>query len=274
MHQFFGDLNAYDLFNNIGIYVAIISIFFLVKTKTKTMGLYSRYAIFYVSKKSLRAKKFLEYFLAFIELFCLTAISILVALLNTPFGDLIGTGGNYFASLFIFPILGTIFSVLIKANPLEQMDIVTLLLPIRLFFVKLACYCQGCCWGISWKYGPYNHHYDHPGNQVPVQAIEAFWMLLIFIFLLWYRKKAKTGTLFPIYMILYSVTRFFSEFFRNEENVLWIFKTYHLLCLAGIAIGLIMLLIVKMFGEKITEHFENSHRKLDLKIAQHEEQKA
>ena len=35
-----------------------------------------------------------------------------------------------------------------------------------------------------------------------------------------------------------------------------------------------MLLIVKIFGEKITEHFENSHRKLDLKIAQHEEQKA
>ncbi|MBQ4644213.1 MAG: prolipoprotein diacylglyceryl transferase [Clostridia bacterium] len=273
MHQFFGDLNAFDFFNNIALYVTIISSIFFVKAKTQAMGLYSKYVLFYVSKKGLRAKKILEYFLAFIEMFILMAISLISAFFNAPLGNLLNTGVNYFGNLFSIAPLVFIFSLIIMANPMKQMDIVTLLLPIRLFFVKLACYCQGCCWGISWKYGPYNHHYDHPGNQVPVQAIEAFWAIAILFFLLVYRKKAKTGTLFPIYMILYSGTRFFSEFFRNEENVLWIFKTYHLLCLVGIAIGLIMLLIVKIFGEKITEHFENSHRKLDLKIAQHEEQK-
>ena len=157
---------------------------------------------------------------------------------------------------------------------MKQMDIVAPLLPLRLVFLKIACYFNGCCWGIPWEYGPYNHHYDHPGNQVPVQAIEAFWAFSIFVFLLIYRKKAKPGTIYPMYIILYSATRFCSEFFRREENVLWIFKRYHLLCLAGVTIGLVLLFIVKIWGNKIQNLFEKPHKNLDLKIAQYKNQQA
>ncbi len=274
MHQNFGDLNAYNLFNTISVVATIISSLFYFKTKRKSISLYSRYAIYFASRKSAFWGKTVEIILVLLESLILAGVTLLSPLSNNSFGELVGTGVNYFGLLSTFSIILFIASLILVANPLKQIDVATMFLPVHLFFIKIACFCQGCCWGIPWEYGPYNHNLNHPGNQVPVQAIEAFWAVAILVFLLIYRKKAKTGTMFPMYMILYSATRFFSEFFRREENVLWIFKTYHLLCLAGIAVGLLMLLVVKLFGDKISAFFDKPHKNFELKVAQKEEQKA
>ena len=273
MHQFFGDQLAYNLFNNISICAAIISSLFYFKSKRKSVSLYSRYAVFYTSRISTLLGKIVEIILVSLESVVLAGVAILSTTLNQPFGNLVGTGANYFGTLFFVSILWFLISLILIANPLKQIDIATMFLPPFLFFVKLACFCQGCCWGIPWEHGLYNHHPDHPGYQVPVQAFEAFWAVAIFIFLLWYRKKAKCGTMYPMYMILYSATRFCSEFFRREENVVWIFKTYHLLCIAGFIIGLALLLIMRKHGERLSDFFENPHIKFEQKVAEYEEKK-
>lgn len=271
MYMYIGDINAYDLFNVIGICVALFSSAFLIKAKTQTLGLWSRYAVFSVFKKNKKKAKILEYLLAFLEIFLFAVISIATALFNEPFGDLVGTGLNYFGNLFSVGIFVVLFSVIVMANPMEQMDLITLLLPVRLFFVRIACYCQGCCWGIPWEYGPYNHDANHPGNQVPVQATEAFITVVIFAFLLWYRKKAKTGTMYPMYMILYGGARFFNEFFTdNYPNVLGPFNTYQILCVVAIIIGIALYFIAVKYGNKIFKFIDNKHEKFDMKIATYE----
>lgn len=273
MYRFIGESGSYGFFNSIAVFAYILSLFLFIKEKRNALGLYSRYAVFYTSKTVPLVGKILKQILTVVELLIMAFATILATACTVPMGELVGTGYNYFGALFAFPVVWFIASIILRASPLKNIDITTMMLPVHLFFIKIACFCNGCCWGIPWEYGPYNHHYDHPGNQVPVQAIEAFWAIPILIFLLIYRKKAKPGTLFPMYMILYSATRFCSEFFRREENVLWILKTYHLLCIAGVVIGLVLLLVVKFFGDKIQNLFEKPHRKLDLKIAQYEEQK-
>lgn len=270
MHRYFGDVVAYDLFNMLGFIMAMISSLFYFKSKRNVMGLHSKRVIFLASRINRYLGKVVEVVLASVESLLMAFMIDRATYTNRPFGELVGTGADYFGLLSTVSFFWIALSLILVVNPLKQMDITTMSLPVYLFFVKLACFFNGCCWGIPWEYGPYNYHYDHPGNQVPVQAIEAFWALAIFIFLLWYRKKAKTGTMFPMYMILYSATRFCSEFFRREENVLWIFKTYHLLCLAGIAIGLVLLFIAVKFGDKISAFFDKPHAKLDLKIAEYE----
>ncbi len=256
---------AYDLFSIIGILSAFISSLFFVKKRTNELGLYSKNAVLYVSKKFSSAGKFSKYFFAVIELLFMTLVGMLATIFTKPMGELMGTGFNYFGTLFAFCPLWFIASAIIKTNPLKNIDMMTMILPAHLFFIKIACFCNGCCWGIPWEYGPYNYDNEHPGNQVPVQAIEAFWAIVILAVLLLYRKKAKPGTVFPVYMILFSATRFCSEFFRHEENVLWIFKTYHLLCLSGIIIGFILYFIAVKYGDKIQSFFEKPHRKFDLK---------
>lgn len=189
------------------------------------------------------------------ESFTMAYISFTFA--NWIFGDLIGTGANYFGSLFMIPIIWIFLSVYYGSNPLKQLDFISTCLPLYLIFVKLSCYASGCCAGIPWEYGPYNNAYEQ--NQVPVQLIEAFWGLLIFIILIKYRKNAKTGTVFPLYVILYCATRFFSEFLRHEENVLWILKTYHILCLIGIVFGIIFWIVVAKYRDRVNAYYDRKY---------------
>lgn len=276
MHKFIiWGLSEYTFWGKFGYYVMLLSTLFYYKSKSDAMGLHSRKIIFAVTKKSKKLGKIVKFLLFVLESYLAAEIiNLAVGSFNRSFGEFIGTGANYFGMLLTVLFFWIILSLLFMANPLKMLDISTMYLPIHLFFVKLSCYCAGCCWGIPWEYGPYNYHYDHPGNQVPVQLIEAIWALLIFLFLLWYRKKAKTGSLFPIYMILYSATRFLSEFFRHEENVLGPLKMYHILCLIGIAYGIFHLVFLRFYRDTINEFFDNIHGKLDTQMAEYETDKA
>lgn len=274
MYRFIGEQTAYSYFNSLAITLTFILCLFFYKSKRNSISLFSRYAIYGVSKFSKILGIIVEIILVSVESLLVAGVLALSTNVNKPFGDLVGTGGNYFGLLSVVSIAVSAVSLVIVSNPLKQVDFASVLAPFMLIFVKTACFMNGCCWGIAWEHGFYNSHPDHPGYQVPVQAIEAFWALAIFVFFLWYRKKAKPGTMFPMYLILYSATRFCSEFFRREENVLGPFKTYHLLCMAGFVIGLILFLIMRKYGERMSDFFDKPHKKFELRIAQKEEQKA
>ena len=170
--------------------------------------------------------------------------------LNPLFGKLFNTNANYFGLLLVIPYILLVVYWLIGVDPLRQSDIITPSFPLALIFAKLACFCDGCCSGIeSLHFSMYNHYTKH--MEVPVQLIEAGWGLLLFVILFAIRKKVKPGTLYPLYTILYSATRFCSEFLRHEENVLGPLKRYHLFCIAGIIIGIIQYIVVTKYGEQI-----------------------
>lgn len=268
MYRYIGGMVSYDLFNTIAVVVVAIAGFCYYKSKRNAISLYSKYAIGFAYNKNYYFGKIVEIILILLEIAIMTFILIKATNFNRPLGDLLNTSANYFGALFgVFPLWLSV-TIILMTNPLKSIDVATMTMPLFLFVVKIACFLNGCCWGIPWEHGLYNYHYDHPGYQVPVQAIEAFWALAIFIFLSIYRKKAKSGTIYPLYVILYSATRFFSEFLRaDSEPVLGIFFTYHILCVIGVAVGLILLLIVLKFGDRINTFFDNKHAKADAKIS-------
>ncbi len=176
-----------------------------------------------------------------------------VGLYNTAFGKIVGTGANYFGLMIIMPVVVTAFCLVVWMNPMHQFDMFAVPLPGALVFVKLACALAGCCHGAAWEGGLYNYEYGR--NEINSALIEMALALVIFVFILWYKKRAKPGTVFPVYMIVYSATRFFSEFTRGEDNVLWIFKRYHFCCIAGVIVGCIYLFIALKYGDRIDEYF-------------------
>ncbi len=177
--------------------------------------------------------------------------SLLGGFFHEGMANLFKTGSNYFGTLFAKPILLYLFFFIIAVNPLKQMDLITPAYPLALVFVKLACFCHGCCAGFECSWGLYS--INHEKYEFPSQLLEAGLALVIFLFLLWYKRRAKEGTLFPIYLIVYSATRFFSEFTRREADILGPLKRYHLLCIAGVVIGIIYFFIVQRYSEKIKE---------------------
>lgn len=180
----------------------------------------------------------------------------LTGFVNRSFGDMVGTGANYFGKLFHIPFLLVAFCILFWVDPLKQIDLITPAFPLALVVSKLACFCHGCCGGIEWEKGLYNAESNLV--EFPIQLVEAGLALLIFIFLIFWRDKAKPGTLFPTYLIIYSATRFFSEFLSKKPDVFWILKTYHILCIIGVVLGIIEYIIAVKFGNKVSKTFDEN----------------
>lgn len=270
MYRFFGETDAYSLFNTLARVLTIVASLFYFNIKKDSISLYSRTVINFIEQKKLKIgkikiEKIVEFILVSVELLIMGYLPSLAAKVNQPFGRLVGTDGNYFGLLTVVWLVVILISVLILSNPIKQLDLVAIFLPFRMIFTRLACFFNGCCWGIPWEYGPYNYHYDHPGNQVPVQAIEAGFVLIIFLFLLWYRKRARPGTMFPMYMFLYSGLRFFNEFFTAADpDIIGPFNMYHILCAIGVVVGLIAFFVMRKYGEKISSAFDRTvNNKID-----------
>ncbi len=247
----------YDLLGIVAIFVLLFFNLWHYKEKSAFLGLHMQKARSFFAEKMPRVKFLATVsFWAIIETCLVSFFEYSVpGRFNVPFGRLIGTNANYFGLLYTVPFVLLIFCILMRIQPLRQIDLVTPALPLALVFAKLACFCGGCCWGIECSFGLYNYRFTSCRVEFPVQLVEAGLALAIFVFLLFWRKKAKPGTMFPTYLILYSATRFFSEFLRHEPNVLWIFKTYQILCIIGVILGVVQLLLVRKFGDRI-ERFD------------------
>ena len=244
----------YAFFGTIGTYVLILFNLLQYRQKKEFLSLYSQSVLSYVDKKVPRMKFLAGILLTLLELRIISYVQYNVpATFNRPFGDLVGTAANYFGLLFPAPFILLLFCILMRIEPLKQIDLITPAYPLALVFAKIACFCAGCCRGIECSFGLYNHSVESGLVEFPVQLVEAGLALAIFIFLMYWRKKAKPGTMFPTYLILFSGTRFFSEFLRCEPEVFWIFKTYHILCIIGVIVGVAELFLVLKFGDKISQ---------------------
>ena len=257
MYKYLGntDIKMYDIFNFVSIIALLIMNMSLLPKKAAFLSDASVKAVNYLKTKHNNTFLCNPLFIAFIEMFFISLVQYgPVGIITDKFGNIVHTGNNYFGVLYFVPFILMVFFYVIKIPPLKQMDMITPAYSVANVFVKIACFCAGCCNGFEWEKGLYNAVDDR--YEFPVQLVEATLALIIFIFLLWFRKRAKEGTMFPIYLILYSGTRFFSEFLRHEEEVLWIFKTYHLLCIAGVILGIAEFFIAVKFKDRINEFYK------------------
>lgn len=81
------------------------------------------------------------------------------------------------------------------------------------------------------------------GQKVhPTFLYESFWNLLVFIFLIWFRKhKAKfRGQVFLLYLILYSFARFFIEGLRTDSLYFGPIRVAQLISIAIIAFAAVI----------------------------------
>jgi phosphatidylglycerol---prolipoprotein diacylglyceryl transferase len=97
---------------------------------------------------------------------------------------------------------------------------------------RLGCFSAGCCWGKptdSWI----GVRFPEKASEltgvpydialVPTQLIEAFANLLIFAFLLWlWKRRTFHGQVIYAYMIVYSITRFTIEIWRDDPRGSWL----------------------------------------------------
>lgn len=142
--------------------------------------------------------------------------------------------------VFFGGLLGSVAVALIylrrkKLPLLEYVDMFSPAIAIGHMFGRLGCLMAGCCFGRptfeSW-YSitfPVDPHSFAPGGvpRYPTQIIESIGNLIIFLILVFYRKhKLASGTVFGLYLILYSILRFFVELLRGDPDRGYIIQDY------------------------------------------------
>ncbi len=119
---------------------------------------------------------------------------------------------------------------------------------------RLGCFCAGCCYGVAADpdnplkvlFSPLSEAGDRVA-RVPIQLVQAGSDLVLALILtvLWRRKIRPAGSVFWIYVLLYSVSRGIIEFWRGDTyRGLYLdgtVSTSQLFALAGIVLASIML---------------------------------
>ena len=109
-----------------------------------------------------------------------------------------------------------------KMDTKKTTDFLIPVIPLFHFFGRIGCFLSGCCYGIESKIGfTYRNSIIESANNVnrfPIQLLESFYNIILFIILTVFYKKIKMkGRLLYLYLILYSIGRFIFEFFRGDE---------------------------------------------------------
>jgi phosphatidylglycerol:prolipoprotein diacylglycerol transferase len=130
-------------------------------------------------------------------------------------------GGNVFYGGLLGGILSAV--IIFKKRPQYRylLDFVTPAIPLFHFAGRIGCFFAGCCFGIESSFGfTFRHSIVEEANghnRFPVQLLEAFINLLLFFLLDFFRRKnIFKDNLIYLYLLFYSVARFFIEFLRDD----------------------------------------------------------
>lgn len=158
------------------------------------------------------------------------------------YGGLIGSLSGYY-----------IGCKLSKCRLSDFLNIFAVITPLAHSFGRLGCFCAGCCYGketssaIHVKFSSPLSSVATQTPVIPIQLYEASALLIIFAFNLYlFHKKEKLCTSF--YLISYSVTRFFIEFYRGDfqRGFLGFFSTSQIISIVIFFIGISILLFPKI----------------------------
>lgn len=135
-----------------------------------------------------------------------------------------------------------LLSKLLKLKWSTACDFIAPLICLQLGIALIGCVFVGCCKGYPCEWGIYN--IDYNGKAFPIQIVEVVAVLIISAFLFWYNKKFaynSGGSTLPIMSIVFGLTRFFIEFGRNNEKILFECSSISFHALFMVLVGMVVL---------------------------------
>ena len=154
-------------------------------------------------------------------------------------------GLSWFGGLLI----GSIFAIrYLKKKQLgvsRSLDLVVPFLALGQAIGRIGCLLNGCCFGRASKFGLY--FAVHEGVLIPTQLYSSLVLILIFIILrLLQDKPHRQGQIFFTYLLLYSIARFFIEFWRADNPIVFSGLTlFQILSIAIFLFASIKLILIR-----------------------------
>lgn len=124
-------------------------------------------------------------------------------------------GGFVFYGGLLTSLLSVFLYSRIKKLSLKNFSIFIPSLLIGHGLGRIGCLMAGCCFGVELEHETFYSVFLHGAHRFPVQLLEAVLLLLSGIFILKNFNRLKENLIF-VYMLLYSIIRLITEFFRAD----------------------------------------------------------
>lgn len=142
-------------------------------------------------------------------------------------------------------ILGSLSSILYlrkkKFGVLPALDIIAPFLALAQAIGRIGCLLNGCCYGKPSPTGIYFP--SHEAQLIPAQIYSSLLLLLIYVILRFLQERPhKQGEIFFSYLLLYSIKRFFIEFWRADNPVIaWGLTLFQFLSVGAFIVAVVTL---------------------------------
>ena len=204
----------------LGILVAALLTFLLVgiSAKKKNVDFICTFLIWLVGLfGALLGAKILYIFVTY-------PVGVLVDMLCSGNFSFITSGGYVFYGGLFGGIIGAFIGGKLAMTKLSYVeDCIVPFIPLAHAIGRVGCFFAGCCYGIPYDgflavpYGKLIKGHAPDETIFPVQLLEAFLDVVICVVLLHIaKKKLKKFDLVFIYLALYGIMRFVTEFFRGD----------------------------------------------------------
>jgi len=151
-------------------------------------------------------------------------------------------GLSWFGGLILGVLAAILYLRSRKQEVLKYFDLIIPYVALAQSIGRIGCLLNGCChgresiWGINFPV--------HQAVLVPTQLYSSLILITIFVILRHLQERPHLqGNIFYLYLLLYSVARFFIEFFRADNPAVFMgLSLFQLICIPIFSIALIALL--------------------------------
>ncbi len=161
-------------------------------------------------------------------------------------------GLSWFGGLISGVISGVLFLKKEKMPILKTLDLIAPFVALGQALGRIGCLLNGCCFGKVSGFGIYFQADE--SILIPTQAYSSLLLVVIFIILrIMQKKNLPAGEVFFTYLLLYSVKRFFIDFLRADNEVIFVGLTlFQLLSIGMFCLALTkLILILKVKNKKL-----------------------
>ncbi len=129
-------------------------------------------------------------------------------------------GLSWFGGLILGVFSAVFYLRVNKLSLYKTLDMIVPFVALAQSIGRIGCLLNGCCFGKASVYGIYFP--VHKAVLIPTQLYSSIILILIFVILrLLQDKPHKEGAIFFTYLLLYSIKRFFIEFWRADNEIIF-----------------------------------------------------
>lgn len=153
-------------------------------------------------------------------------------------------GLSWFGGLASGIISGAVYLKNKKLVVYKILDLIAPFLALAQAIGRIGCLLNGCCFGYVSKFGLYFK--VHKLVLIPTQIYSSLLLILIFIFLRFLQDRPhRDGKIFFTYLLLYSVKRFFIEFWRADNEIVFLgFSLFQIISIVIFFFSVFKLLLI------------------------------